>query len=112
MYLPDVRDAAFEGPGVDLAGISLAALVVTVLVSCTTRVNPSLLALVFAWLIGVYLAPLWGQSIGMKGVVAGFPADMFLTLTAVTATQLWHHLYISGDLCELPTRVPSSTLNG
>ncbi len=23
-------------------------------------------------------------------------------LTAVTATQLWHHLYISGDLCELP----------
>lgn len=25
-------------------------------------------------------------------------------LTAVTATQLWHHLYISGDLCELPTR--------
>jgi asparagine synthase (glutamine-hydrolysing) len=25
-----------------------------------------------------------------------------LGLTAVTATQLWHHLYISGDLCELP----------
>ncbi len=24
-------------------------------------------------------------------------------LTAVTATQLWHHLYISGDLCDLPT---------
>ncbi|QEL20109.1 asparagine synthase (glutamine-hydrolyzing) [Limnoglobus roseus] len=23
-------------------------------------------------------------------------------LTAVTATQLWHHLYISGDLCDLP----------
>ncbi len=23
-------------------------------------------------------------------------------LTAVTATQLWHHLYISGDLCSLP----------
>jgi asparagine synthase (glutamine-hydrolysing) len=23
-------------------------------------------------------------------------------LTAVTATQLWHHLWISGDLCELP----------
>ena len=22
-------------------------------------------------------------------------------LTAVTATQLWHHLYISGDLCDL-----------
>ena len=23
-------------------------------------------------------------------------------LTAVTATQLWHHLYLSGDLCDLP----------
>jgi len=26
-------------------------------------------------------------------------------LTAVLATQLWHHLYISGGLCELPDRV-------
>ena len=28
-------------------------------------------------------------------------------LTAVTATQLWHHLYISGDLCDLPRAVAS-----
>jgi asparagine synthase (glutamine-hydrolysing) len=27
-------------------------------------------------------------------------------LAAVTATQLWHHLFISGDLTELPTRRP------
>jgi len=27
-------------------------------------------------------------------------------LTAVVATQLWHHLYISGDLAELPTCRP------
>jgi asparagine synthase (glutamine-hydrolysing) len=37
-------------------------------------------------------------------------------LTAVTATQLWHHLYISGDLCELPSKVESrnvlTSLNG
>ena len=26
-------------------------------------------------------------------------------LVAVTATQLWHHLFISGDLAELPTRI-------
>jgi asparagine synthase (glutamine-hydrolysing) len=26
-------------------------------------------------------------------------------LTAVTATQLWHHLYLGGNLCELPTAV-------
>jgi asparagine synthase (glutamine-hydrolysing) len=29
-------------------------------------------------------------------------------LAAVTATQLWHHLFISGDLAELPRGVPSS----
>jgi asparagine synthase (glutamine-hydrolysing) len=32
-------------------------------------------------------------------------------LTAVTATQLWHHLYIAGDLCELPAAGSSSTVN-
>ena len=26
-------------------------------------------------------------------------------LTAVTSTQLWHHLYLGGGLCELPVRV-------
>jgi asparagine synthase (glutamine-hydrolysing) len=29
-------------------------------------------------------------------------------LAAVTATQLWHHLFISGDLADLPAQVPSS----
>ena len=28
-------------------------------------------------------------------------------LTAVTATQLWHHLYLGGGLCELPSKVES-----
>jgi asparagine synthase (glutamine-hydrolysing) len=28
-------------------------------------------------------------------------------LTAVVATQLWHHLFISGDLAELPTQPPA-----
>jgi asparagine synthase (glutamine-hydrolysing) len=28
-------------------------------------------------------------------------------LAAVTATQLWHHLFISGDLAELPRAVSS-----
>jgi asparagine synthase (glutamine-hydrolysing) len=27
-------------------------------------------------------------------------------LTAVTATQLWHHLYVSGDLADIPSCVP------
>jgi asparagine synthase (glutamine-hydrolysing) len=27
-------------------------------------------------------------------------------LTAVTATQLWHHLYVSGDLADIPSLLP------
>jgi asparagine synthase (glutamine-hydrolysing) len=37
-------------------------------------------------------------------------------LTGVTATQLWHHLYVSGDLCDIPSKVESrhvvTSLNG
>jgi asparagine synthase (glutamine-hydrolysing) len=29
-------------------------------------------------------------------------------LAAVTATQLWHHLFISGDLADLPAQIPST----
>jgi di/tricarboxylate transporter len=66
---------------VDLAWISLAALLVTIVVSCTTTVNPGFLAVVFAWVIGVYLGR---TPIGLKGVVAGFPTELFLTLVGVT----------------------------
>ena len=33
-----------------------------------------------------------------------------LGLVAVTATQLWHHIYISGNLCDLPSRVNRESL--
>jgi Na+/H+ antiporter NhaD/arsenite permease-like protein len=68
----------------DLAWISLLGLVLTILVSCTTTVNAGLVAIALAWVTGVYLAPLSGESIGLKGVVAGFPAELFLTLVGVT----------------------------
>src|SRR3954463_4288863 len=68
----------------DLAWISLAALVITVVISCTASVNPGVVALVFAWLIGTYLGPAGGKPIGLKGVVAGFPSELFLTLAGVT----------------------------
>src|SRR3954470_17749174 len=68
----------------DLAWISLAALVITVVISCTASVNPGVVALVFAWLIGTYLGPAGGKAIGLKGVVAGFPSELFLTLAGVT----------------------------
>ena len=33
---------------------------------------------------------------------------MDLSLTCVIATQLWHHIYLGGGLCELPTWEPPS----
>src|SRR4029077_2696412 len=45
----------------DLAWLSLAALVLVIVLSCTTKVNPGFLSLALAWVIGVYLAPAWGR---------------------------------------------------
>jgi di/tricarboxylate transporter len=63
-----------------LAWISLAALLVVIVCSCVTSVNPGVLALAFAFLIGVYLDP----KGSLKAVVDGFPTDLFLTLVGVT----------------------------
>jgi asparagine synthase (glutamine-hydrolysing) len=38
-----------------------------------------------------------------------FTFDM--AMTAVIATQLWHHIYCGGELAELPTRAESSLLS-
>jgi di/tricarboxylate transporter len=68
----------------NLAWVSLAMLAVTVILSCTTSVNPGVVAIVFAWVIGVYLAPAGGGALGLKAVVAGFPSELFLTIVGVT----------------------------
>ena len=67
-----------------LAWISLAALIVVIVASCTTTINPGVLAIVFAWVIGVYLGAMLGKPIGLKAVMAGFPTELFLTLVGVT----------------------------
>lgn len=67
----------------DIAWLSVAALAVTILVSCTTKLNPGILAVVFAWVLGAYLAPALGAPLRLKNVIAGFPAELFLTLTGV-----------------------------
>src|SRR5438874_6315518 len=80
----------------DLAWLSLIALVIVIVASCATSVNPGALAIVFAWVIGVYLAPHWGQTVGVKGVVAGFPTELFLTLAGVTL--LFTQAHVNGTL--------------
>lgn len=69
---------------IDLAWISLAALVLVILLSCTTSVNPGFIALALAWVIGEYIAPFWHREFPTTKILAGFPTDIFLTLVGVT----------------------------
>jgi di/tricarboxylate transporter len=63
----------------NLAWISIAALVLAVALSCTTTINVGVLALVLAWLVGVYLG---GMS--LAAVLEGFPTPLLVTLVGVT----------------------------
>jgi di/tricarboxylate transporter len=58
---------------------SLLALLVAIVLSCTTRLNVGLVAMAFAWLVGVRLAG-WTAD----AVASGFPTGLFLTLAGVT----------------------------
>ena len=58
--------------------LTLGALGLAVLLSCVTRLNVGLLALALAWVIGVYVV-----GLPVKTVAAGFPVELFLTLTGV-----------------------------
>ena len=63
----------------NLAVVSVCALVLAVFVSCVSRVNVGVLSLALAWIVGVYLA-----GMPVATVMAGFPSQLFLTLTGVT----------------------------
>ena len=63
----------------DVAVVSLLALVVAIALSCFARINVGVIAIVMAWVIGVYVA-----ALPLGEVVAGFPSQLFLTLAGVT----------------------------
>ncbi len=58
---------------------SVLALLVAIVLSCTSQLNVGLLAAALAWLIGVFVAGLPADA-----VAGGFPAQLFLTLAGVT----------------------------
>jgi Na+/H+ antiporter NhaD/arsenite permease-like protein len=74
-----------------LGAMTLAALAVAIVLSCTTRLNVGLLAIALAWLIGVYFGDL-----PLAEVTAGFPIDLFLTLAGVTL--LFSQARVNGTL--------------
>ncbi len=75
----------------NLAIISLLALLVAIVLSCTTTINVGLLSLVFAWIIGLYLG-----GMDVKAIHAGFPTNLFLTLVGVTL--LFAQAQVNGTL--------------
>ena len=74
-----------------LGAVTLGALAVAIVLSCTTRLNVGLLALALAWVIGVYVGDL-----PLREVTAGFPVVLFLTLAGVTL--LFAQAHVNGTL--------------
>lgn len=70
-----------------LAWLSLSALFTAIVVSCVTRLNVGVLALAFAWIVGVYVG-----SMRLEDVLSGFPVQLFLTLSGVTLIFTQAHL--------------------
>lgn len=67
----------------DLAWITLTALLLVVAISCTSRVNPGLLAIALAWGILLYANSL-PASADKKLDLKIFPAELFLTILGVS----------------------------
>lgn len=63
----------------NLAWISLLALIVAITLSMFTQVNVGVVSLALAWLVGVYLG-----GIPLATVIGTFPVQLFLTLAGVT----------------------------
>lgn len=62
-----------------LAAISVAALFLTIVLSCVTKLNVGVISIAMAWIIGVYLG-----GFKVEQIVSGFPASLFLTLVGMT----------------------------
>lgn len=81
----------------NLAYVSLAALVVAILVSCFTELNVGILALALAWIVGVYVG-----GMPLNEVIGGFPVSLFLTLSGVTL--LFTQAQLNGTLDRIAHR--------
>ena len=80
-----------------LAAISLVALILALALSCTTTVNVGFLAIVLAWIVGVYFG-----GMPVEQIISGFPSSLFLTLTGLTL--LFAQAQVNGTLDRLTHR--------
>ena len=77
-----------------LAAISVAALFLTVFLSCVTKLNVGVLAIALAWIIGAFFG-----GIPTEQIAAGFPVQLFLTLAGMTL--LFTQAQLNGTLDKL-----------
>ena len=80
-----------------LAWLSFGALVAAIALSCFTELNVGVIALVLAWIVGVYIG---GLSLGE--LLDGFPVQLFLTLAGVT--MLFAQAHLNGTLDKIAQR--------
>ena len=81
----------------NLAWLSLSALLVAIIISCFTRLNVGVVAVAFAWIVGVYFG-----SMRLDAVLSGFPIQLFLTLAGVTL--LFTQAQLNGTLDKIAHR--------
>ena len=84
----------------NLAWISLAALIIAITLSMVTSVNVGIMSLAFAWIVGVYLG-----GMPVNQVIASFPIQLFLTLVGVTL--LFGMAGVNGTLGRIAARAVS-----
>jgi di/tricarboxylate transporter len=84
----------------NLAWISLVALLIAITLSMLTQVNVGVVSLAFAWIVGVYLG-----GMPLNAVIGTFPVQLFLTLIGVTL--LFGMAGINGTLGRLASRAVS-----
>jgi di/tricarboxylate transporter len=82
----------------NLAVLSLLALIVAILVSCFAAINVGFLSIVLAFLIGHFVA-----GLKMAEILGGFPSSLFLTLVGVTL--LFSQASVNGTLEKVAHRL-------
>jgi Na+/H+ antiporter NhaD/arsenite permease-like protein len=75
----------------NVAWLSLIALLVAVTLSMVSKVNVGIVSLAFAWIVGVYFG-----GLPLNTVIGAFPIQLFLTLTGVTL--LFGMAHVNGTL--------------
>jgi len=81
----------------NVAAVSLCALLVVIVVSCFSSINIGVLSIALAFLIGRFLA-----GLPVSAIVAGFPASLFLTLAGITL--LFAQARVNGTLDKVAGR--------